>query len=158
MAQSVVTYGVVVDVDNADGTLLPYMTARLQFEVSRRSDVLRVPNQALRWRPTWDEISPPARAELAPVGSDAKSLLKDKDAEADETEEKVDLGVPAVWVVADDGLVRPVKVQPGLSDGLVTEITGGDLQAGAHVVVKVVREAKADFVKSFVSQLTNIKK
>ncbi len=36
LQQSVVTYGVVVDVDNADGKLLPYMTAKLQFEVARR--------------------------------------------------------------------------------------------------------------------------
>ena len=158
MVQNVVTYGVVVDVDNVDGTLLPYMTAKLQFEVSRRSKVLQVPNQALRWRPAWDQVSPSARAEIEPPDSVTKSPWKDKDAEGEETEERVDLGVPTVWVVADDGFVRPVKVQAGLSDGLVTEIKGGDLDVGARVVVKVVREAKADFVSSFISKVTNIKK
>jgi multidrug efflux pump subunit AcrA (membrane-fusion protein) len=78
--------------------------------------------------------------------------------EGEESEERVDLGVPTVWVVADDGLVRPIKVQTGLSDGLVTEIKGADLEAGTEVVVKVVREAKADFVSSFVAKVTNIKK
>ena len=53
LQQNVVTYGVIVDVDNTDGTLLPYMTAKLQFEVARRKDAVLVPNQALRWQPTW---------------------------------------------------------------------------------------------------------
>jgi len=158
MVQNVVTYGVVVDVDNVDGTLLPYMTARLQFEVSRRSNVLQVPNQALRWRPAWDQISPSARAELKPPEAGAKFPWNNKDAESEETEERVDLGVPTLWVVADDGFVRPIKVQTGLSDGLVTEIKAGVLEAGAQVVVRVVREAKADFVKSFISRVTNVKK
>ena len=75
--QNVVTYGVVVDVDNTDGKLLPYMTAKLQFEVARRPNVLLVPNQALRWRPTWEQISPAARAGLTrPV---AETAQKDED-------------------------------------------------------------------------------
>ncbi len=63
---TVVTYAVVVDVDNSDGKLMPYMTAKVQFEVARRGDVLLVPDQALRWRPTWEQISPSARAGLTP--------------------------------------------------------------------------------------------
>ena len=51
MVHNVVTYTVVVDVDNPDGELLPYLTARLQFEVEERTDVLTVPNAALRWEP-----------------------------------------------------------------------------------------------------------
>ena len=62
LEQSVVTYGVVVNVDNPDGKLLPYMTARLDFDMARAANVLRVPNQALRWRPTWEQITPSARA------------------------------------------------------------------------------------------------
>ncbi len=64
LMQNVVTYGVVIDVENTDGVLLPYMTAKLQFEVARRPGVLLVPNQALRWRPTWEQVSPAARAGL----------------------------------------------------------------------------------------------
>jgi HlyD family secretion protein len=51
MLQSVVTYTVVVAVDNSEGTLLPYLTARLEFEVERRENTLLVPNSALRWQP-----------------------------------------------------------------------------------------------------------
>ena len=38
LQQNVVTYGVIVDVDNTDGKLLPYMTAKLQFEVAQRHE------------------------------------------------------------------------------------------------------------------------
>ena len=51
MTQNVVTYTVVVAVDNSGGRLLPYLTARLQFEVETRKGVLLVPNAALRWQP-----------------------------------------------------------------------------------------------------------
>lgn len=49
--QNVVTYPVVVRVANPDGALLPGMTANAEIEVSRRNDVLRLPNAALRFRP-----------------------------------------------------------------------------------------------------------
>ena len=49
MTQNVVTYTVEIITDNSDGRLLPYLTANVQFELDRRSDVLLVPNAALRW-------------------------------------------------------------------------------------------------------------
>ncbi|MFL6591496.1 MAG: efflux RND transporter periplasmic adaptor subunit [Luteimonas sp.] len=69
---NVITYPVVVAVDNADKTLLPGMTANAEIEVSRKSDVLRVPNAALRYKPddgAQDEGSPPATAGAAAGGS-----------------------------------------------------------------------------------------
>lgn len=59
-ASNVVTYPVVVAVDNADQTLLPGMTANAQIEVSSRENVLMVSNAALRFRPA--EGSPLAQA------------------------------------------------------------------------------------------------
>ena len=61
MTQNVVTYTVVVTTDNSDGKLLPYLTANVQFEVDKRSDVLLVPNAALRWKPQASQIDPAAR-------------------------------------------------------------------------------------------------
>lgn len=49
--QNVITYPVVVTVDNRDLSLLPGMTANAEIEVSSRENVLRVPNAALRFRP-----------------------------------------------------------------------------------------------------------
>nr|WP_254696154.1 efflux RND transporter periplasmic adaptor subunit [Lysobacter enzymogenes] len=51
---NVITYPVVVAVDNADGVLLPGMTANAEIEVSHRDDVLRVGNAALRYKPDDD--------------------------------------------------------------------------------------------------------
>ncbi|MFA6986408.1 MAG: efflux RND transporter periplasmic adaptor subunit, partial [Arenimonas sp.] len=48
---NVITYPVVVQVDNPDQSLLPGMTANAEIEINRRPDVLSVPNAALRFRP-----------------------------------------------------------------------------------------------------------
>lgn len=55
--ENVVNYTVVVDVNNADGRLLPGMTATLDFLIETASDVLKVANAALRFRPTEDMIA-----------------------------------------------------------------------------------------------------
>jgi len=52
--QNVVTYSTVIDVPNPDLKLKPGMTANVNIEIARRSNVLRVPNAALRFRPTRD--------------------------------------------------------------------------------------------------------
>ena len=52
MNQNVVTYTVVVSVDNEDRKLSPYLTTNLTFIVADKKDVLLVPNAALRWQPT----------------------------------------------------------------------------------------------------------
>ncbi len=51
---NVVTYTTVVEVQNNDLRLKPGMTAQMRIEVSRRDNVLRIPNAALRFRPTND--------------------------------------------------------------------------------------------------------
>lgn len=51
MTQNVVTYTVVVTFDNSDLKLKPYLTAKLDFETDKRTNVLTVPNMALRWKP-----------------------------------------------------------------------------------------------------------
>ena len=51
---NVITYPVVVTVDNKDGVLLPGMTVNAEIEVSRRDDVLKIPNAALRFKPADD--------------------------------------------------------------------------------------------------------
>lgn len=59
---NVITYPVVVAVDNVDQSLLPGMTANAEIEVSRRDDVLRVSNAALRYKPAEDStIAAPAQ-------------------------------------------------------------------------------------------------
>ena len=52
IVQNVTTYGTIIDVPNKDLRLKPGMTANLRVEIAKATDVLRVPNTALRFRPT----------------------------------------------------------------------------------------------------------
>ena len=67
--QNVVTYTVVINVDNADLRLLPGMTANVEVKVSDRKNVLRIPNTALRFTPPGEEQI--AAAGAAPRGPGA---------------------------------------------------------------------------------------
>jgi HlyD family secretion protein len=49
--QSVVTYSVVIEASNADLKLFPGMTANVHIETARHDDVLRIPMEALRFKP-----------------------------------------------------------------------------------------------------------
>jgi HlyD family secretion protein len=132
MTQNVVTYTVVVDTDNSSGKLFPYLTANLQFQISKREDALLVPNGALRWTPSKiEQVAPDARDAYA------KSQQR-KDKAATPAKESAARGT--VWV-QDGDYVRPVKVKTGHSDTLSTEIVGGDLQEGAQVILGEVRQA-----------------
>jgi len=63
--QNVVTYDVVISVDNTDLTLMPGMTAASRIVVDQRNDVIRVPNQALRYTPGGlASVGQPAHAQI----------------------------------------------------------------------------------------------
>jgi HlyD family secretion protein len=57
--QSVVTYTVIIEAANDDRRLFPGMTANVQIETARRNDVLRISNDALRFRPRDQAVAPP---------------------------------------------------------------------------------------------------
>ena len=67
VVQNVVTYTVVVAVDNPRGILLPGMTANAKMIVSEKPSVLKVPNAALRYRPAGVESGPAASGASAPA-------------------------------------------------------------------------------------------
>ncbi len=70
--QNVVTYTVVINVDNADLRLLPGMTANVEVKVSDRKNVLRIPNTALRFTPPGEEqIAATGAAPRGPRGPGA---------------------------------------------------------------------------------------
>ena len=68
-SNNVVTYPVVVTVDNSDGTLLPGLTVNAEIEVSKRSNVLKLANAALRFKPA--EGSPLAALQEGGQGTQA---------------------------------------------------------------------------------------
>src|SRR5437667_11478319 len=57
VVQNVVTYSTVINVPNPQLKLKPGMTANVNIEIARRSNVLRVPNASLRFRPTPDTFT-----------------------------------------------------------------------------------------------------
>jgi HlyD family secretion protein len=71
--QNVVTYNVVIDVKNDTGILLPGMTAQVNIVTQRRDNVLRVPNVALRFKPSDDADVKPARPDKGDAAKSAKS-------------------------------------------------------------------------------------
>jgi HlyD family secretion protein len=128
MNQNVVTYTVVVEVDNSYGKFMPYLTARTQFQVHERKDVLVLPNSALRWRPDPACIHPQCRAQAA-------ALLAEKDTGGNQPGTAAQgQSRPAIVWVADGAFVRPLRCTAGLTDGIVTEVSGELLYAGMVVV------------------------
>jgi HlyD family secretion protein len=137
MVQNVVTYTVAVAVDNATGKLLPYLTARLEFEVEARRGVLLVPRSALRWQPKADLVAPEARAEYNEL-----LLARSRRAETGPAQAKAD--AEAVLWTASGEFVRPVHVTVGITDGVLTEVRGAGLHDGSQVVVGVERTDDSD--------------
>jgi HlyD family secretion protein len=73
VVQNVTTYGTIINVPNPDLKLKPGMTANLKVQIAKRSDVLRVPNAALRFRPNADMFAAlnqavPSEAQSGPGG------------------------------------------------------------------------------------------
>ena len=128
ITDNVVTYLTYLDVDNSDLSLRPGMTATASITATQRKDVLLVPNTALRF-------SPSAPAAAAAKKGIASSLIPRipggarKSAAAGAST----AGAKQVWVLRDGAAVA-VAVTPGISDGHMTEITAGDLQAGMLVI------------------------
>ncbi len=141
MTQNVVTYTVEVTTDNSSGKLLPYLTANVQFEVAKRSNVLTVPNAALRWFPKPEQIDPQFSNMLnAGTGQPARSA---GGAHPGGAASGGPVYRPAtVWVQAEAGL-EPLQVRAGMSDGSVTEVQGDALRDGLEVVVGDARQNTA---------------
>jgi HlyD family secretion protein len=112
VTQNVVTYNVVVQVDNGDLLLKPGMTANVSIHVRDLPDVLKIPNAALRFRP-----------------SDGKK-----------PEEKKVAGGQRVYILEKDGKTKPISVKGGASDGTHTQLVEGDLKKGDLLVVEEVRK------------------
>jgi HlyD family secretion protein len=108
--QNVVTYNIVVNVDNPDLALLPGMTANVHIVTDRRANALSVPVQAVRFEPR---------------GSGADHDGKDGKESGD---------AKRVWVLRDGKLVA-VPVQVGIDDGNSIEVVSAELAPGDEVVV-----------------------
>jgi HlyD family secretion protein len=113
VVSNVTTYSAIIDAPNPDLKLKPGMTANLKVEVARRNQVVRVPNAALRFRPTTAIL---AAFHQNPPATDAGAASRVK-----------------VWTYAN-GTLTPLTVRVGISDGTNTELVTGDVQPGADLV------------------------
>lgn len=143
VVQNVVTYAAVVRIDNKDLLLKPGMTANVQFLVSRKEDVLTIPNMALRFRP------PDERSE-------AQELLRREQTRAAPTlgaKRTSRSGVPGGGVarggrsvriyLVRDARAQPVEVQLGITDGSRTEIITDEVNENDAVIISVASGAGA---------------
>ncbi|OGW10217.1 MAG: hypothetical protein A2W75_10940 [Nitrospinae bacterium RIFCSPLOWO2_12_39_15] len=111
--QNVVTYDVVVKVDNPELKLKPGMTANVSISVSNRKDVLIIPNASLRFKPPEMQDKVTAREKSS-----------------------------GVWII-EEGKPKRIKVITGISDGNYTEIVSGDIREGQELIVESLIKAKA---------------
>jgi HlyD family secretion protein len=115
----VVTYSAVVEVENPDEKLRPGMTATVTIKTAETKGAMKIPNAALRYKPTPPEgpdgkpIVPPPDAPLAKGQGRVHVLTVDKP--GDEKEE-----------------MRVIPI--GITDGISTEVLNGALPPGTKVV------------------------
>jgi HlyD family secretion protein len=131
ITDNVVTYLTYLDVDNSDLSLRPGMTATATITATQRSDVLLVPNSALRFTPT-----AVGDARAAATGGIVASLIPGRPRTSNRKSAAAGASTAAarqVWVLRDE-LPVPLAVTPGISDGRMTEITGGELAIGMQVI------------------------
>jgi HlyD family secretion protein len=156
---NVVSYSVVIGLENEDMKLLPGMTATVQFVVARAEDVLRVPNAALRFQPTDEMTQAVAARREAQGGEGAPGSIRPVASTTSARQEGAQQGSAnngasgrsgrgqraagqgasnrAMLWVTKDGQPDVVPVRTGLTDGQYTEISGQSLEEGMQVIVGV---------------------
>jgi HlyD family secretion protein len=145
--QNVVTYNVVIDVNNPEQTLKPGMTANLTITIDERNNVLKVPNSALRFRPQ-DASGNSQRSAGGNGGGQGQGRRGQGQgaggnggANAGGNGGGDSNFAPAsapvlpgqtriVWVLGQDGKPQARRIKVGLSDGASTEVVEGNLNEG----------------------------
>jgi HlyD family secretion protein len=135
VAQNVVTYNVVLDVDNKEELLKPGMTAQVRLVVGNRTNVLRIPTAALRFRLSDEEQEKETKK------------LKNQPGAASATAQEDDLSFRStrelarsfkVYKLGDKNEPVPVDIQVGLSNFRYTEVAAGGLKSGDKVITRTL--------------------
>jgi HlyD family secretion protein len=129
---NVVTYDVVINVDNPEQLLLPGMTAYVNIAVAERKDVLLVPNAALRFKPANTDTKKSAvnqknEAQKSSGRPDGSANFGGGKPKRDEFSGKV--------YVQSATELKPITVTLGITDNRNTEIVSGELKVGDQVVL-----------------------
>ncbi len=114
---NVVTYVVVICVNNDDLRFKPGMTANVEIETARRADALLIPSAALRFKPK----EAGSATELANTGNGAESQV--------------------VYVLGPADRPEAVPVATGISDNAFVEVVNGALKEGDRVIERQLAES-----------------
>ncbi|NVD69148.1 efflux RND transporter periplasmic adaptor subunit [Duganella sp. BJB1802] len=155
VVQNVVTYNVVLDVDNKEELLKPGMTAQVRLLVGNRQQVLRIPTAALRFRLSDEEVEKQAKRDkalAAKAGSAGASASASASAVAEAPQEddaafrsKSELARSFKIYTMDDKnnpVARDIKI--GLSNFRYTEVVGGELKKGDKVITRAINEKQGE--------------
>jgi RND family efflux transporter MFP subunit len=121
-APGAVTYTAVVDVPNVDGLLAPGATAIVTLAGGSRQNVVRLPNNALAFRPSPAMLERTGQADLTVRSGAGEVTPGDRNAHLSQ-----------VWRFENNKFV-PIDVVTGLSDDRWTELISGSVQAGDQLV------------------------
>ena len=144
---NVVTYNVVVSVDNSDLTLLPGMTAYVNIAVANAEQSLLVPNAALRYKPKNDDANAADSDKNKEIGKSGDRKRNGggkngagRNGGGRNGNKAEDLNSGKIYILKD-GKPTMTRVRVGITDGRFTAITGRDLNVGDKVIVS---ELQAD--------------
>ena len=141
--QNVVTYDTIVNFDNPQLKLFPGMTAYVSIPVAAVSDVVKIPNAALRYKPDLPAekvqelysrygVAAPAAAPTPPAEKQPVATSRERSVPKPNTTTGSDTAV--VWKLQPDKSLRPVQIRIGLTDHTYTALTSGDVQPGEDLV------------------------
>lgn len=145
--QNVVTYNVVIDVNNPEQKLKPGMTANLIVTIDERNNVLKVANAALRFRPAdatgqraggsrqggrQGQQAGQQNGQQTPAQGDGQQGGERRFASANSP--VLSGQTRLVWVMGQDGKPQSRRIKVGLTDGTSTEVVEGNLQEGEVVI------------------------
>jgi len=150
--QNVVTYNVVLDVDNKDELLKPGMTAQVRLVVGAKQNVLRIPTAALRYKPSEEEQAREAK-NLAAQASASANASAGAGAALPPPEPEDDIAFRSkkeqtrsfkVYKLNDKKQSQAVDIKIGLSNFRYTEVLSGELKAGDQVITRALDKAGAN--------------
>ena len=144
IVQNVVTYSTIVDVKNPDLMLRPGMTATVSIIVGEARNALRVPNAALRFTP---QLSPEEMSRLFEdinkgregdgghnSGADGQTSGRQSPYPEDQLPALMTADMSLVWLLNENGNLRPIMTKTGVSDNSYTEVVWGNLKEGQQVI------------------------
>jgi HlyD family secretion protein len=141
VTQNVVTYPVILELENPEGRLRPKMTANVNIDTATVPDVLRVPNAALRFRPPGEEGKSasggrPGGDPMRRMGQSGGGGLAGAAGNLPAGGRRAAGPKPqTVYILGEDKKLKPVSIRTGITDGRFTHVVSGDLKEGDAVVV-----------------------